>query len=196
MANRSDVKALTDLHLRCFGPGDHVGMIFGDRFIKSMYRWQVSSPSCFVYVALEDNRFAGLVGLCKGSYTIRMLTACWRSLLLSLLSKPWLLFDKQLLKRLIRKPLQREQEKDGSVHPSNYFELSFIGVDDDFRGYGIASQLLVAAKVECKERGGESIVAGVYKWNQPSRSAFLKAGWTELKSLETQDTVSYLTLIE
>jgi ribosomal protein S18 acetylase RimI-like enzyme len=190
-ATPEDVPSLTSLHCRAFADDGHAAMALGGDFIRSIYTWQVSGPGEFVLVAEKNNRIAGFVALSRGRYMRNMILSCWPSALRIFLSKPRIRVVKALKRILVRRPVARNASELHAAFPEPY-ELSFIAVDNQSRGLGVAASLLLAAEEEVVARGGKTIVVGVYKHNSPSRRAFSKAGWLEVPPLETQDTVTFV----
>jgi ribosomal protein S18 acetylase RimI-like enzyme len=191
-ATLADVASLTALHCKAFAGEGHAAIGFGESFIESVYRWQVSGANEFVLIAEEGGRLAGFVAMSRGNYRRNILRSCWPSALRSILLRPSIGAVTSLGHVLARWVSDRRRTRD--VHHSlpDPFELSYIAVNEEFRGAGIASRLLAAAENEVVARGGRTIVAGVYKINLSSRRAFTKAGWTESAVLETENTVTFL----
>jgi ribosomal protein S18 acetylase RimI-like enzyme len=191
-ATLDDVRSLVALHCRAFADGGHAAMALGEGFIRALYKWQVSGANEFVLIAEQDKLLAGFVALSRGNYRRNMLRSCWPSAVKSFLTNPSPRVVKSLEHVLVRRPLDPGRTR--AVHNSlpAPFELSYVVVDEHFRGSGVAARLLAAAEKEVAARGGRTIVVGVYKKNLPSRRAFTKAGWIESSALETQDTVTFL----
>jgi colanic acid biosynthesis glycosyl transferase WcaI len=189
-AEARDVDALARLHCHSFRPQEHVPVLFGERYVRSVYRWFVTSRRSYVLAVESEGRLIGVVAVSDGPYVRRMFAACWPEMLRSLVRKPLLPMQAGLWRRLFRSSPSAGArpgpgDRLGSAH------LAFIAVDRAFRGRGIFRDLISASEATSRARGSLAIRAGVYKMNGSSRRAFSKAGWTEVPGLETADTVFY-----
>jgi ribosomal protein S18 acetylase RimI-like enzyme len=190
-ADVEDIPLLTALHCRAFKEKSHAALALGPEFIRAMYSWQVTGPGEFVLLAVKDGAIAGFVAMSRGNYRRNMIRSCWRSALKVFLTHPSFEVFRSVKRSVTRRRVARQAGAILAPIPEP-FELSFIAVDERFRGCGIAPQLIHAAEEDVAARGGKAIVVGVYKENSASRRAFTKAGYCETPALETQDTVTFV----
>ncbi len=195
LATLNDLDEVTDLHLASFSPDDHIPVMFGPRYVKAMYRWQIRSPEAYTLVAEEDGKIVGLLGMCDKPYTRPMFMACFGEFILSLLKKPTLLLQGKLWQRLFRDSKLSGKGKMIARNPG-IAQMTIGAVDKDHRGSGIFPALVDATKSFSKARGSRAIRAGIYKTNMSSRRVFIKGGWIETPELETSDTVFYVTYLD
>jgi GNAT superfamily N-acetyltransferase len=196
LCNLHHVDELTNLHMCSFGPDEHIPVRLGERFVKAMYSWLVSSGHSFVIGAFAAKRLIGLISVCEQSYTWLMLKACLDEFILSILRKPRLLLDYKLWRRLFRRHNTKNKRAQLIAQYPDVAQITIGLVADEWRGKGVFAALVAEAVQQCKSRGGKAIKVGIYKNNWPSRQAFIKAHWTEIAELETQDTVCYMTFFD
>jgi ribosomal protein S18 acetylase RimI-like enzyme len=195
IASPDDLDRLTVLHCDSFRPEDHIPVMLGKDYVRATYRWLITSNQAYCLVADSDQKLIGMVAVCDGSFTRPMFVACLPEFIGSLLRSPKLIFKKRLWDRLLR---GSEASKEAH-HIANYpglAQLTIVAVATEYRGAGIFSALVEAAKTYSRNRGSIAIRAGVYKFNQPSRRAFTKNGWCEMPELETSDTVFYVYYLD
>jgi len=190
-----DIPALTDLHLACFGPDEHVPVLLGRDYIKASYQWLLNDEDCYSLVADLDGRIIGVVGVCDGPYTLSMFMACLPEMGRSFLRSPGLALEKRLWRRLTRQSADTEVSRKLAAE-QEIAQVTIIAVDGANRSMGIFPALVDAVQARSRERGSRAIQSGVYKFNQPSRKAFTKVGWSETPELETNDTVFFLHYID
>jgi ribosomal protein S18 acetylase RimI-like enzyme len=181
-ATLADVDALVALHYRCFTEKDHIALQFGKRFIRSAYRWFVTSPRTFVVVAKEGDRILGFQSVSEGPYNAPMLINGWKALV-GILQRPRLVFNSELIRRLFSLINPKKQKLlDG--HKVGH--LAFIGVDPNARGMGVGKMLIYAAIEACRAKGMSAIITGVKKDNLKSSRMLESAGMVEVPELETR----------
>lgn len=195
LATIKDLDALTELHMKSFTPDEHVPVALGRRYVYATYRWQVSGKQAYTLVAEKDAKIIGLVAVCDGPFTKPMFMACLPEFFGAIFRKPSLLTNKKLWQRLFRRPNVSQSSK-GIADRPGFAQITFVAVDASMRGLGVFPALVEATKTYSAQRGSRAIRVGVYKWNAPSRKAFIKANWIETSELETQDTVFYVTYLD
>jgi ribosomal protein S18 acetylase RimI-like enzyme len=194
-ATIDDLDKLTELHMACFTPEQHLPVLLGKRFVKATYQWHLTSGHCYIVVAEEGNTILGLIGACDFSYERPMLKACIINFIISLLLNPALIFNKQLWRRFL---VRRYSNPFGTIL-SEYpviSQITFVATASQSRGKGISGELVKKIKVLSKSRGSRAIRVGVYKYNEPSKKVFIKRGWNEVPELETQDTVFFMKYLD
>lgn len=194
-ATTEDLDCLTELHCDSFRPEEHIPVILGKDYVRATYRWLTTSPQAFCLVAESGHKIIGMVAVCDGSYTRPMFLASLPEFMRSLLRSPRLIFETRLWDRLLRRSETSEEANRIADYPG-FAQLTIVAVDSKWRGTGIFTALVEAAKTYSRNRGSVAIRAGVYKFNQPSRRAFTKNGWIEMPELETSDTVFYVHYLD
>lgn len=194
-ATMDDIPALTELHLTSFRPEEHVLVMLGREYVRATYRWLLTSRNCYCLVADLNGRIIGLVGVCDGPYTRPMFLACLPEFVKSLLRSPQLLLQKKLWLRVLRHAEDSQIGREIAAHP-DIAQITIVAVDAACRGLGVFPALIAAVQICSTSRGSRAIQSGVYKFNHPSRRAFVKAGWVETQELETGDTVFFLYYID
>jgi ribosomal protein S18 acetylase RimI-like enzyme len=194
LATSADVDSLTEIHCASFRPEDNVPVMLGKRYVRAIYRWQVSNKEAYTLVAESDGQIIGFGGICDGPFTQPMFMACLGELFRSLARNPLLLFKKdlrqQLFSRLIDDPVNR------LAHYPGVAQAICVAVDAEFRRKGVESALWEAAIPVSKSRGSKAILFGTYKSNHPIRSALIQKGQIEMPELETSDLVFYLAVLD
>ena len=191
VATINDLNRLTELHCASFQSEDHIPVMLGKNYVRATYRWLITSQQAYCLVADSAGKVIGLVAVCDGSFTKPMFMACLPEFIQSLLMTPTLIFEKRLWNRLLRRPETSRKAKRIVDYPG-FAQLTIVIVDTEFRGTGVFSALIEAAKTYSRKRGSVAIRAGVYKFNLASRKAFTKCSWIEMSELETNDTIFYV----
>jgi len=196
LATPDDVDSLTELHCASFSPQDHVPVILGTEYVRAMYRWQASGGEAYTLVADRGGQIVGLLGVCDRPYTWPMFKACLGAFLMSLARNPLLLLDKRLWQRLFRQPEASGNQARGMANHPAIAQIIIGAVDAGSRGKGVFPALVETAKAVSQSRGSRAIRVGVYRANSPSRRVFEKAGWAELPTSASSDTVSYVAYLD
>jgi GNAT superfamily N-acetyltransferase len=193
-AIKNDIEEISNLHCLSFSSEDHIPVLFGKRYIRATYRWQILNKRAYTLVATVENKIVGVVAVCNTSFTFPMFIACLPELTISLILNPSLLINHKLWSRLLRR--SRNSNKENHIVKPNRFAQMTIGfVASDYRGKGIFPRLVEATKVYSLNRGSIGIRAGVYKTNSSSRNVFIKGGWEIYPEMETTDTVYYIVYL-
>jgi len=181
-ANLDDVDALVALHLQCFSGDDHIAVLFGENYIRAVYKWFVIDPKTFVLVAKSENKLIGLTALADRPYGPPMLLATKKEALRTLLKRPWLAFHPELLIRLFRIFFPKHK----CELPGTIAHIAFTAVDEEFRRMGIAKALKRESIRVCRERGMKAILTGVKKVNMRAKAMNENAGFVEVPELSTR----------
>ncbi len=191
LANIHDIPRITDLHLLSFQPEEHVPVMLGKQYVQATYRWIIAGGESYALLAEADDKILGFIGVCDGPFTRAMFFSCLPEFFMSLIRSPNLIFQKELWKRLLRRPHLSASGKHLAGYPG-FAQMTIGAVGVRSRGMGIFPALVDATKEISKTGGSRAIRAGVYKTNQSSRRVFLKANWIEAKEFETSDTIFYV----
>jgi len=184
-----DLSAVAEVHLAAFP--DTVASRLG----RDAARWQYHSLMTGAYATTGLGAFAGsrLIGFCfvgvrHASERVFMRHhapfLAWR-----LLSRPWLLADSVIWRRLVSALHMLSPQCPKSVmvasgdHPSNSpcpaqsFGLHYLAVDRKYRGRGIGRALLTVGEAHAKAQGIESINLSVETENIAAINLYLRTGW-------------------
>lgn len=196
LATYEDIEAMTELHWASFKPEDHVAVIFGKSYIKSIYKWIVQGKDAYALVAEENGKVIGLVSVCDRPYFASMFKACLLGLIFSILKKPILLFNKRIIDRLFHRSKSNDQSAKKILHFPGVAQVMFGAVDANSRGKGIYVKLNSSTKEFSRLRGSRAILGEVYRDNLSVRRVKDKDGWVEVPELETSSTVVYAAFLD
>jgi len=183
-ATPADINALVGLHLRCFSEDEHFALMLGPAFIRSAFRWFLTSPETLVLVARLGEKIVGFTALSSRPYNMPMLRACKWSALLGLLRRPWLLFRPDWLKRLANNLFSKR------VAPARKVaQISFTGIDHEVQGRGIGWALKQASIQVCRDWGVDIVVTGVHRKNLRAKALNVRAGFVEVPELSSKHLI-------
>jgi ribosomal protein S18 acetylase RimI-like enzyme len=193
MATADDIEALTELHCACFEPDDHLAVLLGKRYIRAMYRWQVSGKEACTVIVESGGEAIALAGVCDGPYMWPMFRACLGEFLVSLLTNPALLVNRRLWRRLIgsRDALDRRARR--MLSRPGVAHLTTGAVDANFRGMGIIGKLVRGLEAISQSRGSLALCVGVRRSNHAIRRTFVKLGWSEVPASEGSELLYFIT---
>lgn len=183
------------LHLASFSPDEHLGVLLGPGFVRASYAWHVTDPAAWAIVAEMQGSVVGLLGMCDGPFTSRVLRSCLGSFIASLLRRPGLLFDRRLWSRLVR-------EKPSAPWVGRFSaelgvaQMTIGAVDSGTRGVSVFPSLIRECERLGQVRGLRAVRAGVYRGNLPCQRSFAKCGWTEVEALGSVDTVYFVRVFD
>jgi len=194
LASESDVEAMTNLHLSSFSPDEHLGTLLGPTFVQASYRWHVTDECAYVIIAEMDGKLMGLLGMCDGSFTIRMIRGCLREFLGALLRHPRLLIDRRLWSRLARTKAHSEWVNE-FCSTAGVAQMTIGAVNAGARGHNVFPSLIKNCEKISNERGHAAVRAGLYRKNEPCRRAFVKSGWVEVPELGSDETMYFVFVL-
>ena len=187
----ADLAGMLALHHTIFTPETNLLTVFGESVVRSGYKWFVDSPLTFSIVAEIDGRVVGYCTACARPYSRRMFVRTMPLILWALLRSPRILFfELKILKRV--KELLRLRRNHNGRRPASsesVAQLGMVAVDADYRGRGVATDLLLSVVGECRKRNCRRLRAGVYKRNLPARSRYERLGFVESKDQETESRI-------
>jgi len=191
LALESDVEAMAKLHLASFSPDEHLGVLLGPAFVRASYLWHVTDETAYVIIAEMDGNLLGLLGMCDGPFTMRMIRGCWQAFLGAFARHHQLLIDRRLWSRLARAKVRSEWVTEFCSTPG-VAQMTIGAVDVNARGHNVFPSLIRSCENISKERGSAAVRAGVYRGNAPCRRAFVKSGWIEIPELGSDETVYFV----
>ena len=194
IATAADVEAMATLHLASFSPDEHLGVLLGPGFVRASYRWHVSGGTAYAIVAELDGRLVGLLGMCDGPFTTRMIRGCIPAFLGAIARRPRLLAERGLWSRLARAKASAEWVARFCSTPG-VAQMTIGAVDGAARGHSVFPSLIARCEEISRSRGISAVRAGVYRSNAPCRRAFVKSGWTEVPALGSEETVYFVRVL-
>jgi ribosomal protein S18 acetylase RimI-like enzyme len=188
-ASPDDVDALAALHLKCFSKESSLVFSLGESFMRAAFEWFVTDAQTYVLVARQGKGIVGFTAFAEKPFNLPMLRAGKWEALKSLIRKPWLALQPELLLHVFRKAflLRRNHSPEKVAH------IAFTAVEPHLQGLGIGKTLKKEAIRICRERGITRIVTGVRRNNLRGRALNTSAGFIEVPELSTRD-LSYFRL--
>jgi ribosomal protein S18 acetylase RimI-like enzyme len=165
----------------------------GREYVMKTLEWFLDSPNRFLYHIEQDARIAGYCGgfspqtIGDGSSS-GMLQFAFKEAIAGLLRKPYLLFNNEVVqqyrfiwlnikRKITGKALPINKPAATTQHPT-HVGLVVIGVHPDFRGKGIAEQLLEEFEKRAKAYQRNELVLSVKSENSRAINAYKKSGWS------------------
>jgi len=176
--------------IRCYKSAfkDSITTRFGDKFISKIIEWYIVENDCFLFYFEDKGRCVGFCGGKIGSgSSSAMLQYAFRRAFVSLLARPWILFDPSILTRLrfifsnIRKKLfntTNTPSDKGIFHDSA--GLVTIGVDPSSQGRGIGGKLMNEFDSKVASLGIYKAHLSVEKNNSAALNLYIKNGWKKM----------------
>jgi hypothetical protein len=195
IALKSDVPAMAGLHMASFSPEEHLGTLLGPKFVEASYNWHVKDKKAYVIIAELEGKLLGLLGMCDGPFTVRMVKGSLAAFLGAFFLKPHLLVDRRLWARLKR---ERSNSRWADEFCSTFgvAQMTIGAVAEAARGYSVFPRLIKACEEIGRARGNIAIRAGVYRGNAACRRAFQKGGWTQIDALGSSETVYFVRVFD
>jgi len=159
-----DIDSILRIHLLCFTPETNALMLFGPGFLRATYRWLITSPLAFTLVAERNGLVIGFESATDRPFRRSLFLNNLTPLVIAVLHRPWLVFQKELFLRALIESLQKKGPRDpDSTVPA---QLVLMGVHPDHReGFEVASGLLKQVLAHGRSRGWKRVIAGAYKAN-------------------------------
>lgn len=188
-----DLPSIADCHMAAFPKS--LSTRLGRSYCSKMLSWYIESERGLLFHLLEGDE---VVGYCGGiinripgqhGSTTSMTQHAFRSLIISLLCKPWLIFHKEiranipLIVRNISLKLTRGRSVGMSPAPAsnnNFIPtmgLVVIGVSPGRQGKGYGSALLKEFEGRARKEGFTRISLSVHKENHRAIEAYKRNGW-------------------
>ncbi|MBK9796348.1 MAG: GNAT family N-acetyltransferase [Holophagaceae bacterium] len=179
-ATVDDRSALVDLHLACLPAGGHFAMELGPGFLRSAYRWLISSPGTLVLVARLGKRLVGLTVLSQGPWERPLLRACKGQVLFGLLRRPQVLFRPGWARWFTSTLFQRKPKSASKVG-----HVAFTLITPDVRGHGIGQMLSEASIQACRDWGMDAVTTCVRRDDAKAQAFHERAGFQALPGPDT-----------
>jgi len=191
--DKSDLRNIAYCHARAF-PRSLTSKL-GISYSMKMLSFYLEDKRGILFHLADDNKIIGYCGglrrndVNKPGSATSMVQFTFKSLIVSLLKKPWLLFHpeivnniplivKNLKLRLFRHSLSTSKttkSTDQNFIPS--MGLVVIGVDPEYQGKGYGSFLLKEFEKRAREEGFHRMHLSVRKDNIQAISSYKKNGW-------------------
>ena len=176
----------------------------GHVYCMKMFEWYLSTDKTFLFHLTIDNQIVGYCGgkveraLGSGS-TSAMIQYSFNQAILSIITKPWLLFNKTMISNyyIIYKNILVKlgfKKKSGatkrlSKDTSISIGLVVIGVSRSYQRLGYGSKLLFEFEKKSKEYGAEKINLTVLPSNTNAIMSYEKNGWLVNKQTNKKTTM-------
>lgn len=169
----------------------------GIRYLVKNFEWYLLSKRTFLIKAEVENR---VVGYCGGMLidnasvhgsTSSIMQYTFKQAVLSMLIRPWLLFDKEIrknvklivknvnlkLKNILKKSSRNTPSKPEHMHKQVSLGLVVIGTLPSFRGKGIGFHLLAQFEIEARKMGAQQMHLSVKRNNREAIKSYTRSGW-------------------
>lgn len=197
--SRNDVTEVASLHREIFP--DYFLSRMGQRFLELFYRQFGNETGNCGYAAESGGEFIGLVvGTSNPSCLFnRFYRENFKEL--ALITAARLLQDRSIRPSLYQrkahfgyalKSLVSKKEPAESVHGLNKFDLMAIGVKPEFRGTGLAENLLERFCGQVRAEGAAMINLSVFQSNSRAIAFYKKCGWQLIRETSTGFAFSLL----
>lgn len=195
----SDLEDVVTLHEKCFKPDENFSLRMGREFLRLTYQFFLNDEKSFGLVAFHEGKLVGFV-VGRLDYFLRDLGRYRMSAgLWTFLKRPWVLFDKQLLRRSLKlipnylfntglnnTPSSSPFRTDGKIST-----LASLGIAPTITKLRISDRLLDAAEEYCGHMGRTYLRAGVFPTNIEARFMHRRRGYVEEKALRNKTAVFY-----
>lgn len=174
-ANLADLASLITLHQACLSEDDHFALKLGLPFIRTAYRWFLTSPGTLVLAARLGERLVGFTVLSDRPYIVPMLLSCKWRVTRGLLRRPWLIVHPDWLGWLASSLFSRRTHS-----PRKIAEIAFTGIAPDARGHGLGRALKLASIQACRDWGAEIVITDVRRTEPRARVLNERVGFVEV----------------
>jgi ribosomal protein S18 acetylase RimI-like enzyme len=194
MIKNSQQQALPDIalcHIACFPKS--LSTKLGKAYVIKTLQWFLVNPNRFLFHIVQDGKVAGY---CGGFVPVKMgdgsssgmLQFAFNEAVKGLLRNPFLLLHAEVrsqykfiwlnIKRRLTGKSIPMQKAVGPVASPTHVGLVVIGVHPDFRGSGIAQQLMKEFEKRADAYNKKELILSVKTDNVIAIKAYKKAGWT------------------
>ncbi len=190
LATHTDLEEIAKLHCACFPRS--LSTALGKNYCKKMLSWYIESPNAFMYFIQIGPNLAGYCGgiinnekqmIGSASSMIQhSLAEAKRAIIL----RPWLVLHKEfrnkfslVMKNIFRRKLFKKGEIISEIAQDNKEStgLVVIGVHPNFRGQGVAGDLLNQFELHTLKLEMKKMVLSVNSNNSTAINSYIKAGW-------------------
>ncbi|GEO09946.1 hypothetical protein SAE01_24420 [Segetibacter aerophilus] len=165
----------------------------GRSYVEKTLEWFLVNPNRFLFHCIKDEK---VVGYCGGFMPIKpgdgsssgMLQFAFSEAIKGILKNPFLLFHPEVAQNYPFLWMNIKRRITGKAKPfkpvsatkpfRQYVGLVVIGVHPDFRGNGLAQQLMTEFENRTKDFHQKEMVLSVKKDNQRAIKAYANFGWT------------------
>jgi len=188
LATHNDLRSLVALHNECFTPAEHLGKLFGKKFIEACYHWFLTSGQGYILVARNEKQIVGAICVSDSLYETSMMRACKKQMLYGFICRPWLVFHPSILKRIIWSFKSRTSQT-FLQWVQGCAQAAFMMVSGDQRGKGLATRLQREAIQLSISRGASGFFSYIKATNIASRRTHEKLGFIEVHALASRGFV-------
>jgi ribosomal protein S18 acetylase RimI-like enzyme len=194
-----DLDQIIELHTTTFDRQAHLATRLGEGFIRSLYRWYLTSPAAFTLVAVgAQGRLAGVLTVNNGPYDM-LFRENALAVVAGFVRRPQTFFDPEILLR-IRGFLSRSAgRRDGARSGPPRCELAYLGflaVEPEYRGAGTGAALVREGTAKCAAFGWTTVFTTVHRDNVPVRFMYATLGFKEEAAAEGDGRVTVICTVE
>lgn len=188
------IDSLVEIHKVAFYNYPH--SFLGGYYIKKFISWFANNSDAIALVAVNNGNPVGYVVGAPLGYRRRLDINMFSVVFLCLLSRPWLLFNRSVIKglrtRIISQIKNKNSEDAELTLPPPVFRLVAIAVDARHRRKGVGKKLFFEFKKLVAAKEAKSLVLSVHKNNQIARKFYRRSGWKILQPSDNSILKYYL----
>jgi ribosomal protein S18 acetylase RimI-like enzyme len=189
---------VADIHREAFA--GYMSSRIGKDYVIAVLRWFILQEDTIALMSLSEND--GLCGYVVGAplgYEKRMNKEVFGVAAKGMITHPWLLFDKQIRRTVVRKvklllgqsiPAQQVPDL-----PEPIISLVGIGTTVKMRGRGAGKMLMSAFEEESRKKKIASMRLSVYPNNITARKLYEKFGWQPFIEPSTEGIAMYYSKV-
>ncbi len=189
-SQKEDLPDISTCHIACFPKS--LATKLGKSYVQKTLEWFLVSPNRFLYHISLNGKVAGY---CGGFMPLKpgdgsssgMLQYAFQQAIKGILRNPFLLFHPEVahnypflwmnIKRKITGKAKPMQPVTPAKPFRQYIGLVVIGVHPDYRGQGLAQELMAEFEKRTKEYSQNEMVLSVKKNNARAIKAYSNYGW-------------------
>ena len=201
-ALKKDLGLIAICHMNAFP--DSFSTKLGQKYCIKMLEWYLSSDKTFLFHLKIEDKVVGYCGgkvegaLGSGSSTA-MMQYSFNQAIYSMILRPWLFFNKTMIANyviILKNILLKFNIKKKKVSTADKKEINttisiglvVIGVNNQYKGLGYGSKLLIEFEKRSKSMNAKSIYLSVKTANLSAIRSYSRNGWIVKRSdnLETK----------
>jgi len=187
-ADSSDIEGICKVHVECFE--GYFATLLGEKFLKIFYKHFLNNPKNILIVAKRKNGM--ICGFAAGTVDLKRFnkTFFWENLgtligiTITKLVTEKKIWHHLLEKRGILKQILKQNKSENKYYDKYDPVVYSIAVLKEFRGSGMAIDILNTITNEIEKKGVEFCRLGTYSNNKRAISFYKKANWEIEKETE------------
>lgn len=190
-SQKHNLRDIATCHIECFPQS--LATKLGGAYVQQTFGWYLNHANRFLFHIEADNK---VIGYCGGFVPLKpgdgsssgMLQHAFHKAIKGLLLHPWLLFHSEVLPHYPFLWLNIKRKLTGKINPGTpisrqatpfkpYCGLVVIAVHPNFRGKGVAQQLMDEFEQRAKQLRQNDLILSVKKDNGRALNAYTNYGW-------------------